>query len=214
MGEVLGQQVVVENVGGAGGTTGGLRVADAAPDGYNVILASVGTHAQNQTLYKRPPYNAAEDFTPVAFLGETPIALITRKDLPVKDFNGIHRVPEGECRQDEIWLGRLRLATHLGCVVLNTAMGTNITHVPYRGTGPGDAGSAGRTHRLPVRDHHHRKAPDRGRRHQGACDHDQGSLARAAKPSTTGEQGLTCRLIRGARCAAEGRAGRGGEEAE
>src|SRR3954469_13208047 len=83
MGEVLGQQIVVENVGGAGGMTGSKRVADAAPDGYTMILASVGTHAQNQSLYKKPLYNAATDFTPVAFLAETPIALITRKDLAV-----------------------------------------------------------------------------------------------------------------------------------
>src|SRR5438445_10517483 len=66
MGEVLGQQIVIENVGGAGGMTGVLRVAQAAPDGYNISLGTVGTHAQNQTLYKRPLYNAAADFTPVA----------------------------------------------------------------------------------------------------------------------------------------------------
>ena len=83
--EILGQQVVVENVGGAGGMTGSKRVADAAPDGYTFVLGSVGTHAQNQTLYKKPAYNAATDFTPVALIAETPIALITRKDLPVSN---------------------------------------------------------------------------------------------------------------------------------
>src|SRR4249920_1107968 len=64
--EILHQQVVIENVGGAGGTTGALRAKNAAPDGYTFVLGSVGTHAQSQTLYKRPPYNAAEDFTAVA----------------------------------------------------------------------------------------------------------------------------------------------------
>src|SRR5262249_43421370 len=59
MGEVLGQQIIIENVGGAGGMTGVLRVAQASPDGYNIVLGTVGTHAQNQTLYKRPLYNAA-----------------------------------------------------------------------------------------------------------------------------------------------------------
>src|ERR1700758_866257 len=58
MGEVLGQQVIIENVGGAGGMPGVLRVAQSAPDGYNFVLGTVGTHAQNQTLYKRPLYNA------------------------------------------------------------------------------------------------------------------------------------------------------------
>src|SRR5215216_8088545 len=86
MGELLGQQVVIENVGGAGGMTGSKRVADATPDGYTFVLGSVGTHAQNQTLYKKPAYHADTDFTPVAFIAETPIALIVRKDLPVQNF--------------------------------------------------------------------------------------------------------------------------------
>ena len=60
MGEILGQQVIVENVGGAGGMTGSKRVADAAPDGYTFVLGTVGTHAQGQTLYKKPLYNAVE----------------------------------------------------------------------------------------------------------------------------------------------------------
>src|SRR5256714_15142204 len=85
MGEVLGQQIGIENVGGAGGMTGSKRVADSPPDGYTMILASVGTHAQNQSLYKKPLYNAATDFTPVAFLAETPIAIIARKDLPASN---------------------------------------------------------------------------------------------------------------------------------
>jgi tripartite-type tricarboxylate transporter receptor subunit TctC len=136
MSEVLGQQVVVENVGGAGGMNGGKRVADAAPDGYNMILASVGTHAQNQTLYKKPLYDAAKDFTPVAFLAETPIALIVRKDLPVKDFKEF--IVYSKANADKMTYGSAGAgsATHLGCVVLDSAMGTKITHVPYRGTGP------------------------------------------------------------------------------
>src|SRR5580700_4744530 len=71
MGEILGPQIVIENVGGAGGMTGVLRVATAPPDGYNMVLGTVGTHAQNQTLYKRPLYNAT-DFTPVALIAEVP----------------------------------------------------------------------------------------------------------------------------------------------
>src|SRR5471030_118061 len=86
MGEVLNQTIIIENVGGAGGMTGGKKVADATPDGYTMILGSVGTHAQNQTLYKHPLYNVLTDFTPVAFLAETPIAIIARPDLPVNNF--------------------------------------------------------------------------------------------------------------------------------
>ena len=137
MSEMLGQQVVVENVGGAGGMTGSKRVADAKPDGYTMVLGSVGTHAQNQTLYKRPLYNVETDFTPVAYLAITPIALITRPDLPVsnlKDFVAYAKANQGKMQFGSAGAGS---ATHLGCVVLNTAMGAPmITHVPYKGTGP------------------------------------------------------------------------------
>src|ERR1700686_912449 len=86
MSEALGQQVIVENVGGAGGMSGSVRGAQAAPDGYTMVLGSVGAHAQNQTLYKHPLYDAATDFTPVALIAETPITLLTRKDLPPSNF--------------------------------------------------------------------------------------------------------------------------------
>jgi tripartite-type tricarboxylate transporter receptor subunit TctC len=136
MSESLGQQVIIENVGGAGGMTGSLRVAKAAPDGYTMVLASVGTHAQNQTLYKQPLYDAATDFTPVGLIAETPIALITRKDLPPNNFKEF--VAYAKANQADMKFGSAGAgsATHLGCVVLNYAIGVNIVHVPYRGTGP------------------------------------------------------------------------------
>src|ERR1700732_3118326 len=80
--EILGQQVIVENVGGAGGMTGVSRVAKAVPDGYQVVLGNTGTFAANQTLYKNPLYNAAKDFAPVALLTEQPTLLVGRRDLP------------------------------------------------------------------------------------------------------------------------------------
>jgi tripartite-type tricarboxylate transporter receptor subunit TctC len=136
MSEVLGQQVIVENVGGAGGGIGSLRVAQAAPDGYTLVLGSVGTHAQNQSLYKKPLYDAATDFTPVALVAETPIALITRKDLPPNNFKEF--VAYAKANQAKMQYGSAGAgsATHLGCVVLNYVIGVNITHVPYSGTGP------------------------------------------------------------------------------
>jgi tripartite-type tricarboxylate transporter receptor subunit TctC len=136
MSEILKQQVVIENIGGAGGMTGGKRVADAAPDGYTFILASVGTHAQGQTLYKRPLYNSVTDFTPVALIAETPLALIARKDLPVnnlKEFIAYAKENQAKMSYGSAGLGS---ATHLGCVVLNYVLGTKIAHVAYRGTGP------------------------------------------------------------------------------
>jgi tripartite-type tricarboxylate transporter receptor subunit TctC len=136
MGEVLGQNVLVENIGGAGGMSGSARVAQAKPDGYTMVLGTVGTHAQGQTLYKRPLYNAATDFTPVALIAEVPLVLITRKDLPVNNLKEF--VDYAKKNQDKMSFGSAGAgsATHLGCVVLNSAMGTKITHVPYRGTGP------------------------------------------------------------------------------
>ncbi len=82
MSQILGQQVIVENVGGAGGMTGTARVSRGAPDGYTFVLGTVGTHAVNQTLYAQPLYNAATDFAPVTLIAEVPLILITRKDFP------------------------------------------------------------------------------------------------------------------------------------
>ena len=79
--EVLHQRVVVENITGAGGTTGILRVARAAPDGYKFVVGGVGNMAFAQTLYKKPPYNSVTDFAPVVAITEQPLVLITRKDL-------------------------------------------------------------------------------------------------------------------------------------
>ncbi len=136
LGEVLGQQVIIENVGGAGGMSGSLRVAQAPPDGYTFVLGSVGTHAQNQTLYKKPLYNAATDFTPVGLIAETPIALITRKDLPANDLKEFIAYAKANQASMQFGSAGAGSATHLGCVVLNYTIGVNVTHIPYRGTGP------------------------------------------------------------------------------
>src|SRR5918994_2471341 len=136
MSKSLGQQVVVENVGGAGGGTGSQRVARAAPDGYTHLLGTVGTHAQNQTLYKKPLYNAATDFQPVALVAEVPLILIARKDFPANSLEQF--MAYSRANQDKMTFGSAGAgsATHLGCVLLDTAMGTKIQHAPYRGTGP------------------------------------------------------------------------------
>jgi tripartite-type tricarboxylate transporter receptor subunit TctC len=136
MGDILGHQIIVENIGGAGGMSGSKRVADAVPDGYTFVLGTVGTHAQGQTLYKRPLYNAAADFTPVALIAEVPIILIVRKDLPPNDFQNF--VTYTKANQSKMQFGSAGAgsATHLGCVLLNYLIGVNVTHVPYRGTGP------------------------------------------------------------------------------
>ena len=82
MSELLGQAIVVENVGAAAGMAGSLRVAKAEPDGYTMLIGNSGTHAYSQSLYKTPLYNAVTDFTPVGLVTELPRILIARKDLP------------------------------------------------------------------------------------------------------------------------------------
>ncbi|HEY2756674.1 MAG TPA: tripartite tricarboxylate transporter substrate binding protein [Pseudolabrys sp.] len=136
LGDALGQTVIVENIGGAGGMTGGRRVADSRPDGYTILLGTVGTQAQGQTLYKKPLYNAVTDFTPVALIADVPIALLVRKDLPAKNLQEFVAYAKANKSKMQFGSAGAGSATHLGCVVLNTAMGTDITHVPYKGTGP------------------------------------------------------------------------------
>ena len=134
--EILGQQVIIENIGGAGGMIGAHRIAKAAPDGYQFVLGGVGTHAQNQTLFKRPLYNAATDFAPVALIAEQPLVLIARKDLPasnLQEFIAYAKMNQARMQYGSAGAGS---PTHLACALLNAAMGVNVTHVAYRGGGP------------------------------------------------------------------------------
>jgi len=136
VGDILGQTIVVENAGGAGGMNGSKRVADAKPDGYTFGIGTVGTHAQNQTLYAHPLYDSTTAFTPVALIAETPIVLIVRKDLPVNNLQEFVAYAKANQAKMQFGSGGVGAASHLGCVVLNTAMDTKITHIPYKGGGP------------------------------------------------------------------------------
>jgi tripartite-type tricarboxylate transporter receptor subunit TctC len=136
LGEILGQQVIVENVAGAGGMIGAARIAKAPPDGYQFLLGTVGTHAQNQTLYKNPQYNAATDFAPVALVAEQPTVLIARKDFPasgLQEFIAYARANKDKMKYGSAGSGS---AAHLACALLNAAIGVDVTHVPYRSGGP------------------------------------------------------------------------------
>jgi tripartite-type tricarboxylate transporter receptor subunit TctC len=134
--ELIGQQVIVENVAGAGGTTGASRVAKAAPDGYQVVLGNIATHAYSQTLYKKPLYHAAGDFAPVGLVAGGPWVLVTRKDLPVATLPEFVAYAKANQRSMQYGSAGVGSGTHITCVLLNMAMGTDITHVPYRGSGP------------------------------------------------------------------------------
>jgi tripartite-type tricarboxylate transporter receptor subunit TctC len=136
LGELLGQPIVVENIGAAAGTVGSARVAKAEPDGYLFLIGNTGTHAYSQSLYKNPPYNAATDFTPVGLVSESPRILDVRKDLPVSNLQEFVAYAKANHAKMQFGSAGVGAGTHLPCVLLNIAMGVEITHIPYRGEAP------------------------------------------------------------------------------
>src|SRR5262249_23494488 len=136
LGEILGQQVIIENGGGAGGMTGASRVAKAEPDGYTILMGGSAVLAQIPSLYKRVPYNAATDFAPVALFADSARILIARKDMPVgtlPEFVSYAKANQAKMQYASAGAGS---GLHICAVMLNIAMGTNVTHVPYRGSAP------------------------------------------------------------------------------
>src|SRR3954463_11097676 len=132
MSEILGQQVVVENTTGAGGIIGVNRVINAPADGYTVLLGTVGTHAYNQWIYKKRRYDAINDFTPVTLFSEQPMVLEARKDLAantIPEFVTLLKTSGGKMQFGSAGAGT---TTHLACALLNSVIGVNVTHVPYR----------------------------------------------------------------------------------
>jgi tripartite-type tricarboxylate transporter receptor subunit TctC len=136
MSELLGQQVVVENTTGAGGIIGVQRVMNAAPDGYTLLFGSTGTHAYNQTIYKKRRYDAVTDFAPVTLWSEQPMVLEARKELPantIPEFAALLKSNGAKMQYGSAGAGS---TTHLACSLLNSEIGVNVTHVPYRGSAP------------------------------------------------------------------------------
>jgi len=132
--EILGRQIVVENVGGAGGSTGASRVAKAPPDGYQVLLGNIATQAFSQSLHKKPPYDAVADFAPVGLTVEQPRLLVVRKDLAVSTLPEF--IAYAKANADKLKYGSAGAgsAAHVACMLLNSIIGVDITHVPYRST--------------------------------------------------------------------------------
>src|SRR3954469_5816668 len=136
MSEILGQPVIVENVGGAGGMIGASRVAKADPDGYTFLQGTVGTQAQNQTLYKKPAYNALTDFAPVGLVITAPLVLVAREDLPVKDMKEFVAYAKANREKMQYASAGTGSAIHLGCALVNMVARLDVIHVPYRGANP------------------------------------------------------------------------------
>ena len=135
MGKELKQQIIVENVGGAGGTLGAGRVARSAADGYTVFLHHIG-QSTAPALYKKLPYNAVDDFEPIGLVTDVPMTLVARKDFPAKDFKEL--VAYIKANKDKVTYANAGLgaASHLCGMLFMTAIETDLTTVPYKGTGP------------------------------------------------------------------------------
>ena len=133
--EILGQQVIIDNVGGAGGMIGSNKVAKATPDGYEFVLGS-RADAINQTLYKHPLYDLKEDLVPVILVADQPMAMIARHDLPVDglaDFIAYVKKNQATMRTGSAGIGS---TGYVDCALFNQAIGVKVQDIPYRGGGP------------------------------------------------------------------------------
>ena len=133
--EVLGQQLIIENVGGAAGMTGSLRVARAAPDGYQMLFGTVDTLAIAPALQKQPPYDSIKDFAPAGLVIEQPIVLIVREEIPVKTLAEFAAYAKENQAKMQFGSAGVGSGSHFACAKLNAALGINTVHVPYRSSG-------------------------------------------------------------------------------
>jgi tripartite-type tricarboxylate transporter receptor subunit TctC len=131
----LKQQIIVENVGGAGGTIAANRVAKATPDGYTILIHHIGMSTA-PALYRKLPYNAINDFEPIGLINDTPMTLVAKKDFPPKDLKDL--IAYVKKNKDKVTYANAGLgaASHLCGMLFMTAIETDVTTVPYKGTAP------------------------------------------------------------------------------
>ena len=131
----LKQQVIVENVAGAGGTIGPAKVARAMPDGYTLLLHHIG-QSTAPALYRKLPYNPMTDFEPIGLVTDVPMTIVARKDFPPKDLKEL--VAYVKANKDKVTYANAGLgaASHLCGTLFMSAIQTQLTTVPYKGTGP------------------------------------------------------------------------------
>jgi tripartite-type tricarboxylate transporter receptor subunit TctC len=136
MGKDLGQSVVIENVGGASGTIGLLKMVRSAPDGYTLGFGTIGTHVANVASFKKLPYDPLADFEPIGMVGSAPLILVAKTALPVnslKEFLAYAQTNKSRMAYGSAGVGSI---SHFGCVMMLSAIKQDITHVPYRGVAP------------------------------------------------------------------------------
>jgi tripartite-type tricarboxylate transporter receptor subunit TctC len=136
MSKTLGQQLVIENIAGAGGTTGITRGKEAANDGYTIMMGHMGTHGAAPALYPNIRYNPVTDFEPIGMAAGTPIVIVARKDFPAANLKEFaDRLKAGQDKLNEANAG-VGSVSHTTCTLLHVQLGTKPTRVPYTGTGP------------------------------------------------------------------------------
>jgi tripartite-type tricarboxylate transporter receptor subunit TctC len=133
MSKTLGQQVIVENVGGAGGTIGAARVAKASPDGYTLLLHHIGMSTA-PALYRKLPYKPLEDFEPIGLINEVPMTLVARHDFPPNNLKEL--ISYVKANKDKVTYANAGIgaASHLCGMLFMTTIQTDLTTVPYKGT--------------------------------------------------------------------------------
>jgi tripartite-type tricarboxylate transporter receptor subunit TctC len=136
MSRALGQQVIVENVVGAGGTVGVTRVAKAPPDGYMLLMGNLGTQAASVGLYPNLAYDPRTDFEPIMNTGGTPMIVAAKKDLPVKDFREFIAYLKKNDSKVNYGTGGVGATSHLTCLFLDALLNVKPQHIPFRGSGP------------------------------------------------------------------------------
>ena len=136
LGELLGQSVIIENRGGAGGSLGAIAVAQSPRDGYTLLLGTASTHGTNPNVYAKLPYDPVRDFVPVALITQAPLVLLANNNVPAKtaaELIALAKAKPGELSFGSYGIGS---SNHLVAEMLNTMAGINTTHVPYRGSAP------------------------------------------------------------------------------
>lgn len=136
MGDALGQQIVVENVAGAGGNLGADRVARAEPDGYTILMGTVATHALNPLILKTKPYDPEKDFAPISLLVVVPNVLVVNPQLPVNNVAELVALLKKEPDKHAYASSGNGTPLHLSGELFKSMAGVEMQHVPYKGSGP------------------------------------------------------------------------------